>query len=130
MFASWGTRPRGLKASSSIGRAPVSKTGGWGFESLLACQTAAPEAPHSEPPATTQRGKTGSTMSIVERTTEFVQSAWAESRKVTWPTREELQESTIVVIVARSSSWSIIFVVDRCLSSLALGLLSCRREGQ
>ena len=25
------------KASSSIGRVPVSKTGGWGFESLLAC---------------------------------------------------------------------------------------------
>ena len=27
------------KASSSIGRVPVSKTGGWGFESLLACHT-------------------------------------------------------------------------------------------
>ena len=27
-----------LQASSSIGRAPVSKTGCWGFESLLACQ--------------------------------------------------------------------------------------------
>tara|TARA_Y100000992_G_scaffold153587_1_gene102442 strand:- start:246 stop:389 length:144 start_codon:yes stop_codon:yes gene_type:complete len=26
-----------LKASGSIGRASVSKTGGWGFESLLAC---------------------------------------------------------------------------------------------
>ena len=26
------------KANSSIGRAPVSKTGGWGFDSLLACQ--------------------------------------------------------------------------------------------
>ena len=28
---------RGAKASSSIGRAPVSKTGGWGFDPLLAC---------------------------------------------------------------------------------------------
>ncbi len=27
----------GAEASSSIGRAPVSKTGGWGFDSLLAC---------------------------------------------------------------------------------------------
>src|SRR5882724_2626860 len=26
------------KGSSSIGRVPVSKTGGWGFESLLPCQ--------------------------------------------------------------------------------------------
>ena len=27
-----------FKASSSIGRAAVSKTAGWGFDSLLACQ--------------------------------------------------------------------------------------------
>ena len=27
-----------LQASSSIGRAAVSKTAGWGFDSLLACQ--------------------------------------------------------------------------------------------
>ena len=27
-----------VKASSSIGRASVSKTEGWGFETLLACQ--------------------------------------------------------------------------------------------
>ena len=29
----------GLEVRSSIGRAPVSKTGGWGFESLRACKT-------------------------------------------------------------------------------------------
>ena len=29
-----------MQASSSIGRASVSKTEGWGFESLLACQIA------------------------------------------------------------------------------------------
>ena len=28
----------GSKGSGSIGRAPVSKTGGWGFKSLLPCQ--------------------------------------------------------------------------------------------
>jgi hypothetical protein len=27
-----------LKDTSSIGRAPVSKTGGWGFESLVSCE--------------------------------------------------------------------------------------------
>ena len=27
-----------LQASSSIGRAAVTKTAGWGFDSLLACQ--------------------------------------------------------------------------------------------
>jgi hypothetical protein len=29
--------PQPPEGSSSIGRAPVSKTGGWGFESLLPC---------------------------------------------------------------------------------------------
>ena len=37
-FAEFRNSPEG---SSSIGRAPVSKTGGWGFESLLPCVTAA-----------------------------------------------------------------------------------------
>ena len=32
-----GAGPQGPEGSSSIGRAPVSKTGGWGFESLLPC---------------------------------------------------------------------------------------------
>ena len=30
---------RGMKARSSIGRAPVSKTGGWGFDSLRPCRS-------------------------------------------------------------------------------------------
>src|SRR4029453_5222117 len=33
-----GEAPRSKKDSSSIGRTPVSKTGGWGFDSLLSCQ--------------------------------------------------------------------------------------------
>src|SRR6059058_860780 len=33
-----GPPPIQAKDSSSIGRAPVSKTGGWGFDSLLSCQ--------------------------------------------------------------------------------------------
>ena len=32
-------RPPAPKGSSSIGRAPVSKTGGWGFDSLLPCSS-------------------------------------------------------------------------------------------
>ena len=34
-------RPAPTEARSSTGRAPVSKTGGWGFESLRACKGAA-----------------------------------------------------------------------------------------
>src|SRR4051794_17122469 len=36
---SWSGPPRVAEGSSSIGRAPVSKTEGWGFESLLPCST-------------------------------------------------------------------------------------------
>jgi hypothetical protein len=36
--AGWGgAMPELPEGSSSSGRAPVSKTGGWGFESLLPC---------------------------------------------------------------------------------------------
>ena len=38
----------GLKASSSIGRAAVSKTAGWGFDSLLACHLLAEMAKDAE----------------------------------------------------------------------------------
>jgi preprotein translocase SecE subunit len=46
----------------------------------------------------------------------FVQSAWLESKKVTWPTRQELTESTRVVIVASFVVMLYLFVVDRILT--------------
>ena len=55
-------------------------------------------------------------MSIAERVTTFLQSAWLESKKVTWPSREELRESTMVVIVATIIVMLYLFVVDRALS--------------
>ncbi len=35
----------GKRPVAQFGRAPVSKTGGWGFESLLACQASPPTTP-------------------------------------------------------------------------------------
>ena len=55
-------------------------------------------------------------MSIVERFVSFTQSAWLESKKVTWPSRSELKESTIVVIVATFIIMLYLFIVDRILS--------------
>jgi preprotein translocase subunit SecE len=60
-------------------------------------------------------------MSIVQRTNSFLQSAWTESKKVTWPSRAELIESTRVVIVATLVIMLYLFVVDRILS-LGLGV--------
>src|ERR1700716_729036 len=58
-------RPRGVALTA---RAPDSKSGGWGFESL--------------PPCHFVRGREA--MGIVTRIREFVQEVLAEFRKVTW----------------------------------------------
>ena len=55
-------------------------------------------------------------MTIVQRINAFLQSAWVESKKVTWPSREELIESTRVVIVASFFLMLYLFVVDRALT--------------
>jgi preprotein translocase subunit SecE len=60
-------------------------------------------------------------MSMFTRLSEFVQSALVESKKVTWPSRQELTESTQVVVVATMIIMLFLFVVDRGLA-FALGL--------
>jgi preprotein translocase SecE subunit len=60
-------------------------------------------------------------MSAIDRMKAFVQSAWVESKKVTWPTRTELVDSTRVVIVATLAVMAFLFVVDRGLN-VGLGL--------
>ena len=57
-------------------------------------------------------------MSITERVSTFFQSVLAESRKVTWPSREELRESTTVVLGATAVVMLYLFVVDRVLTFL------------
>jgi preprotein translocase subunit SecE len=53
---------------------------------------------------------------MIARITAFLQSAMVESKKVTWPSREELIESTRVVIVATFVVMVYLFVVDRVLT--------------
>jgi preprotein translocase subunit SecE len=55
-------------------------------------------------------------MSVVDRFVSFTQSAWVESKKVTWPSRNELKDSTFVVIVATFIIMLYLFLVDRILS--------------
>jgi preprotein translocase subunit SecE len=51
-------------------------------------------------------------MAAMERLTTFVHDVRVESRKVTWPSREELQESTTVVLMTVLIIGLFIFVVD------------------
>ena len=56
--------------------------------------------------------------SIVGRMTGFLREVRVESTKVTWPSRKELRESTIVVIVAVTFIAIFIGIADRILSFL------------
>jgi preprotein translocase subunit SecE len=61
-------------------------------------------------------------MSWTTQAREFIGDVRAESAKVSWPTREELRDSTIVVIVTVILVSIFIGIVDRILSAV-IGLL-------
>lgn len=48
----------------------------------------------------------------------FVQEAWAELRRVQWPTRKEIRAATLVVLLLVSIVASFLFIVDTVLSWL------------
>jgi preprotein translocase subunit SecE len=58
----------------------------------------------------------------MERVREFFKDVRSESAKVSWPTRRELRDSTIVVIVTVIIVTAFVGVVDRVLT-LGVGLL-------
>lgn len=61
-------------------------------------------------------------MAWMEQVREFAKDVRAESTKVSWPTRSELRDSTVVVIVAVLIVMVFVGIVDRILS-WAVGLM-------
>jgi len=61
-------------------------------------------------------------MSWMTQAREFIEEVRVESTKVSWPSRQEIRDSTIVVIVTVFFVMAFIFVVDRILN-MGLGLL-------
>jgi preprotein translocase subunit SecE len=55
---------------------------------------------------------------MIERIKLFLSETRTELKKVTWPTREELRESTIVVIVSTFIVTVFVGVVDQILSRI------------
>jgi preprotein translocase subunit SecE len=71
----------------------VSKTIGWGFESLLPCHSASPEP--------LKRHYEKRTMANPFRKSRiFLGETSTELKKAVWPTKTELRDSTIVVFIA------------------------------
>lgn len=61
-------------------------------------------------------------MSVTDQFREFVKDVRLESAKVSWPTRNELRDSTVVVLTTVLLVAAFIGVVDRLLT-FVVGLL-------
>jgi preprotein translocase subunit SecE len=55
---------------------------------------------------------------MLEKAKEFLRDARIEATKVTWPSRQELRESTVVVVITVSIISVFIAVVDRAVGML------------
>jgi preprotein translocase subunit SecE len=61
-------------------------------------------------------------MAWMTQTREFFKEVQVESTKISWPTRNELRDSTVVVIVAVLIVSAFIGIVDRVLT-FGMGLM-------
>ena len=61
-------------------------------------------------------------MSAIDQMRDFVKDVQLESAKISWPTREELRDSTVVVLITVILVAAFIGIVDRILTAL-VGLL-------
>ena len=60
---------------------------------------------------------------MIEKLRNYFREVWLEMGKVTWPTRNELRESTMVVIVATFIVTIFIFVIDRIMDTGLSGII-------
>ena len=68
-------------------------------------------------------------MGVVARIQEFTREVLAEFRKVTWPTRQELVNSTVVVIVVTVVLAFFLGAVDIGLARVVEWILGGGRKG-
>lgn len=61
-------------------------------------------------------------MSAMDQFQEFRKEVWLEAKKVSWPTREELRDSTLVVLATVILVAAFLFVVDKVIG-LGVGLV-------
>ncbi|KAF0158614.1 MAG: preprotein translocase subunit SecE [Syntrophaceae bacterium] len=93
-------------------RAPDSKSGCWGFKSLLACQFSRKRADDME-----------KIKLIMNKAVQFLSQAKSELKKVTWPTRKQTLASTGVVIVIVAIIAIYLGIIDLILSKLVKYIL-------
>ena len=77
--------------------------------------------PDTDSPATPSRNE-GEEMSLVKRMGDYIREVRAESAKVSWPSRKEVQAGTAVVLITVAILSVFIWGIDRIYLFL-LGLL-------
>ena len=83
---------RSFYGNSSVGRASVSKTEGRGFESSFPCKFEI----------------------VMKKIINYCKDSWEElAHKTTWPTRQELTHSALVVLVASIIIALLVFAMDK-----------------
>ena len=87
-----------------MARASDSKSGGWGFESLLACINLL--------------------RVMFSKAIEFLVEVRAEVKKVTWPSRREAMSGTAVVVFVVLVMALFLGIVDAILSKAVQGLIN------
>ena len=86
-------------------RAPDSKSGGWGFESLLACSIFGLEV-----------------ITMIAKAIQFLSEVKGEVKKVTWPSKKEALGGTAVVLLVVFFMALFLGLVDLLLSKI-VGIL-------
>jgi preprotein translocase subunit SecE len=69
-----------------------------------------------------ERGVSGARAGFFERAAQFVRDVRAEMRRVSWPTANEVKNTTIITVIAVIFFAVYRFIVDQALSRLVLGL--------
>lgn len=59
---------------------------------------------------------------MVSKIKDYINSVTKEMKKVSWPTRDQLRESTIVVLVTTMVITGFVYVVDLVMSTLIKGM--------
>ena len=118
------------RAVAQLARVPVSKTGGWGFKSLLPCKTAHgtkkectnEECSHEVTREVTQvideKHDTEEGKGLFGRINLFYRQVVAELRKVVWPTKKQLTTYTAVVFVFVGFIIAVVSILDVALTKI------------
>ncbi len=62
-------------------------------------------------------------MAVIQKARTFINEVVVETRKVTWPQRDDLKESTMVVIISVTILSLILGVVDKILAIILQQIL-------